>query len=259
MTAVGRREEIAGNLDTSMLKLLALILMLTDHMGKMFFSSIPEMRIIGRMAFPLYAWCLVVGCVKTRNPLRYGGRMLALALLSQPLYMMALNHSWNEFNILFTLLIALIAIQGIRMHKFASQFWVPALCYLLLGFVNVDYGWKGFTFILLLYLARESRGGLAAAFLAYALYWGASSSGVTSLFGYSLEFLRWPGVGTVFGAFFRLQGMIWLSLPLIAVSTHSQIRLPHWLGYALYPLHLALLILFRLMDGATFAMLTRGF
>lgn len=254
-----RNETLAGNTDTSLLKVLALVFMLVDHLGAVIFSGVPEMRVIGRMAFPLYAWCLVVGSVKTSNPLRYGLRLLGLALISQPLYMMALNHSWTDFSILFMLLIALVAIQGIRARFLGSEIWVPALCYLLLGYIKVDYGWRGLTFILLLYLARGSKNGLVATYLAYALFWGSTSSAVTSLFGYPLTFLSLPGIGTALSALFRLQGMIWLSLPLIALQTNTGFKMPKWLGYGLYPLHLILLIVLRLMNGATFAALVQGF
>jgi len=252
-------EQIAGNMDTSFLKLLALVLMLTDHLGASLVTGIPELRIIGRMALPLYAWCLVVGSVKTRAPMRYALRLLMMAAISQPLYMMALNHTWSDMNIMFTLLIALIAIQGIRAKWMGSQFWAPALCYLAMGFLKVDYGWKGVTFIILLYLARESRSGLCATFLAYSLFWGASSSTVRSLFGIALPFASMGGVGTVLSAFFHLQGMVWLSLPLIACQTHSDIRLPKWMGYGLYPLHLILLIVLKLLNGYTLPVLMRGF
>lgn len=258
-SSVRNEAAIAGNLDTSFLKILALLFMLCDHIGAAFFPTFLELRIIGRMAFPLYAWCLVVGSVKTRNPVRYGLRLLMLALLSQPLYMMALNHNWEYLNILFALLIALIAIQGIRLKWYGSQIWMPALCYVLHGYIRVDYGWMGLTFILLMYLARENRQGLIAAYLAYALFWGASSQTVQQFFGMPLSFLKWPGVGLVLSAFFRLQGMVWLSLPLIAGKTHVDLRMPKWLGYALYPAHLLVLIGLKLFNGYTFEMLTLGF
>ena len=254
-----RGGELAGNLDTSFLKVLALCFMFIDHLGAAVLPRVGELRMIGRMALPLYAWCLVVGSVKTRNAPKYALRLLGLALLSQPLYMMALNHTWTDLNILFLLFIAQVALQGIRARFMGSQIWVPALCYVLLGFVQVDYGWRGLTFILLLYMARGSRGGLAATYLAYALFWGSSSSQVTSLFGYSLAFLSWDGLGRVLSAFFRLQGMIWLSLPLILCRTKTGLRLPGRLGYWLYPLHLVVLILIRLMTGVSFAALIRGF
>ncbi len=255
-----RKESLAGNLDTSFLKILALLFMLVDHLGAAIFKDVPELRIIGRMAFPLYAWCLVVGAVKTRNTFRYGSRLLLLGVVSQPLYMMALNHTWTDFNILFSLLIGLAAIYGIQRKVCLSQFWGPALCYVLLGLVRVDYGWRGLTFILVLYGARNSRGGLVAAFMAYALFWGASTGPVVSLFGYALPFFAWPGIGDVLSALFRVQGMIWLSLPLVALPTRTSVRMPQWLGYALYPMHLALLIVLRLwLGGAAWPLLLKGF
>lgn len=244
---VKRRETLAGNMDTSLLKLLALIFMLIDHIGARVLTSVPELRIIGRMAFPLYAWCLVVGSVKTSNPARYILRMLLMAVISQPLYMMGLQHTYQELNILFTLTVALIAIWGIRQRFCFSQIWAPVLCYVLLGFIQVDYGWKGLTFILVLYLARESRSGLIAAFLAYALFWGTSSSAVTEIFGWKLPFLQWKGIKQPLQAFFKLQGMVWLSLPLIVIPMNSGFKMPKWLGYALYPMHLVLLIILRLV------------
>ncbi len=253
------QDGIAGNLDTSFLKVLALVFMLTDHLGVVIFPGIPEMRMIGRMAFPIYAWCLVVGSVKTHDPIRYGLRLLALAVVSQPLYLLALNHTWTDLSILFTLLLALIALQGIRARFAGSHIWMPLLCYVVLGYLKMDYGWRGLTFILLLYMARGSRAGLAATFMAYALFWGAASSQVTSVFGLELSFLSWNGVGVVLASLFRLQGMIWLALPLILLPTHTKLRMPKWLGYGLYPMHLVLLIALRLLMGTPLATLTKGF
>ncbi len=252
-------KSIAGNTDTSFLKVLALAFMLVDHLGAAVFTRVTELRIIGRMAFPLYAWCLVVGVVYTRSPLRYMLRMLVMAVISQPLYMLALNHTWTDLNILFTLTVAIAALWGMHAKWKGSQFWVPILCYVLLGFIKVDYGWKGLTFILLLYLARENKAGLCATYLAYALFWGSSSSSIKSLLDIPLVFLNLPGVGQVLGAFFKLQGMVWLSLPLVALDTHVRFRMPKWCGYALYPMHLVLLIAIRLYCGMGWSVLLRGF
>lgn len=254
------REELAGNLDTGFLKVLALVFMLIDHAGVLFFPGVQEMRVLGRIAMPLYAWCLVVGNVKTRRPLFYCLRLLLLAVISQPLYMMALNHEWNYFSILFLLFFATVAIQGIRWGQFLSQLWVPALCYLLLGFLRVDYGWKGLTLILLLYFARGSKSGLAAAFIGFCLFWGSSSGSVTALFGVELSFLKWPGIGDALRAVFKLQALAVLALPLILIPTNTNLRLPKWLGYAIYPLHLVLLIILRILcTGTTLEMLTGWF
>ena len=56
MVAARRDKDLAGNTNTSFLKILALVFMLVDHMGVVLFAQAPEMRVIGRMALPLYAW-----------------------------------------------------------------------------------------------------------------------------------------------------------------------------------------------------------
>jgi len=152
-----------------------------------------------------------------------------------------------------------VAIAGIQKKRFGSQFWLPLLCFAFLGYVQVDYGWKGLAFLLLLYAARKSRGGLAAVFLAYAMYWGTFSSQVTAIAGVQLAFLSWQSVGPVIKPFFRLQAMMWMALPLILIPTRTGIKLPKWLGYGLYPLHLLLIILLRLLMGDSLAALLSVF
>lgn len=245
--------ELQGNTDTSFLKVLALCIMLVDHIGASIFTGIPELRYIGRIAFPLYAWCLVVGSVKTRNAPRYIGRLLLLAVVSQPIYMVALNHDWQTLNILFTLSLALMGIYGVRQKRFGSQFWAPVLCLLVSCFVKVDYGWKGILFIYVLYGCRKSRSALAMGILAYALFWGGSNTAITQLFGVALPWVGYAPLNNVLSCFLRTQTLVWLAIPLIVLPTQVRLTLPKWLGYALYPMHLILLILLRLAFGTPLA------
>jgi len=256
----GRRfPQLAGSTDTSYLKIIALVFMMIDHMGVALFPNVPEMRMLGRIAMPVYAWCLVVGCDYTHDIMRYAFRLLVLAVISQPVNMVALGNPWEKLNILFLLCLGVVAIAGIQKKRFGSQFWLPLLCFAFLGYVQVDYGWKGLAFLLLLYAARKSRGGLAAVFLAYAMYWGTFSSQVTAIAGVQLAFLSWQSVGPVIKPFFRLQAMMWMALPLILIPTRTGIKLPKWLGYGLYPLHLLLIILLRLLMGDSLAALLSVF
>ena len=88
-----KHQQVALNRDTNLLKLIAMITMLIDHTGKMFFGNNPTMRIIGRMAFPIYAYCIALGCVYSRDRLKYLKRIVMIGLISQPLYAVALGHS----------------------------------------------------------------------------------------------------------------------------------------------------------------------
>mgnify|MGYP003296562490 CR=1 FL=1 len=84
---------VRTNSDTGLLKLIAMIAMLCDHAGKMLFPQYRVLRIIGRIAFPIYAYCIAVGCVYTRNPFAYLKRIALLALISQPIYAVSMAHS----------------------------------------------------------------------------------------------------------------------------------------------------------------------
>lgn len=250
-----RRISPAGNLDTSWLKIIALVFMMVDHLGVAVFGNLTEMRVLGRIAMPIYAWCLVVGCDYTHDILRYAWRLLVLAIISQPINMVALGNSWIKLNILFLLFLGVMAIAGIRKKWYGSQFWGPVLCYLVLGFVNVDYGWRGLTFILFLYAARKNRAALFAVFLAFAMYWGTSNSVVDSFAGVPFTFLSKPAIGPVLTPLFRMQAFMWLALPLILIRTHTNIYIPKWLGYGFYPLHLLLIIVIELLMGIPFSQL----
>ena len=49
------------------LKILAAIFMTLDHMGLMLFPHIPLLRILGRLALPIFAFMIAEGCKYTRD------------------------------------------------------------------------------------------------------------------------------------------------------------------------------------------------
>lgn len=241
----------AGNTATCWLKLIALVFMFIDHAGKIFFPAVPEMRILGRIAFPLYVWCLVVGFHYTRSVPRYLLRILLTGLISQPLYMRALDHTWTEPNIFLTLLLGLLALWGIRENKAGSRIWAPVLMIFLATLLNANYGWRGVLLVILLYAVRDSRPGIAAVMVAYFLFWGTSYSVTSTLFGFRLGISDLPAfLSQPLGAFLRLETYALLSLPFILIPFRRDLAMPRWVGYALYPAHLALIILLRALIPA---------
>lgn len=233
----------AGNEDTGLLKLIALFCMICDHIGVILLPEYSDLRIIGRIAFPLYLWCLVVGITYTRSIWKYLLRLLVAGILSQPFFMYALNHEWWELNIFFTLIFGAIAMAGMREKKFGSQYWAPALALLLSLIINVDYHWKGVLLAILLFAARKERSTLVAVMVGFCLYWGQGTYIVTKLFGIPLRnILSWFSQGsTFFNSFLRAQTFALLALPFITLPTHSNLKLPKWFYYLSYPLHLFIL------------------
>lgn len=240
---------LAGNTGTGWLKLIALVCMFIDHAGKMCFPDVPELRMLGRIAFPLYCWCLVVGASHTHSFPKYLGRIALIGLVSQPLYMVALDHPVEKANIFLTLFVALLGLWGLRERKWLSHLWVPVLALVLAQLLSVDYGWKGVLLVFLLYAVRTSRSGIAAVMIAFSLFWGASSTPITSFFSLQFGGILRSSLGTLISPFLRLQGLTILSLPLMLCPLPASIRLPKWAGYALYPAHLTLLILLEYVMG----------
>ena len=248
----------AGNHATGTLKLIALFFMVIDHLGAVVFPKVPELRILGRIAFPLYAWCMTVGFHYTRSVPKYLGRVLLTGIISQPLYALVMNHMGEggglaafylgKPNIFLTLFLALGALWGIRERKWLSQIWAPALAICLATVFRADYGWKGVVFILLLYAARTSRPGIAAVMIAFFLYWGTGYSITKAFFGIPVNVDSLPDwLGKPLSAVLRLETYGLLSLPFILIPFRNNVRIPRWLGYALYPAHLLLVQLIKML------------
>ncbi len=240
---------IAGNTDTGLLKILALFFMIIDHVGVVFFPGNTIFRLLGRLAFPLYCWCLVVGATYSKNIFRYMFRLFLVGIFSQPIYMLALSHSWYELNVFFTLFLGLVCIWAIQVKKYGSQIWVPILALMDAATIKIDYGWKGILFIFLLYLTKKDKGGIVAFWIAYSLFWGSSSSSLFQQYNIAIPIFSDPPLNTVFSSFFRLQGMVILALPFVYYSTNSSFVLPKWLNYSLYPLHLLILWITTVIIG----------
>lgn len=228
------------NRDSALLKILAVAFMFIDHIGATIYPSILELRVLGRIAFPLFAWGVVLGADYTHNIWIYLLRVLGLGLVVQPLYNHVMHHDWSYLNIMFTISLALFGIAGMKWKKFGSQILFPFLAILASKFFYVDYGFKGILFIMLLYLARQNKYGFLAFYLAFTLYWGSESSTVTALFG--IKFNTGNPFISVFAPYLSLQSLSVLALPFILIPTQSKLRIPKWLSYTLYPLHLVLLL-----------------
>lgn len=102
------------------LHLLAMGLMLCDHICLALMPDRLWMTCAGRLAFPIFAFLVAEGFVRTRSRARYARRLLIFALISEvPFDLLAAGRPVYPFhqNVLWTFLIALGCMQLLEWAK----------------------------------------------------------------------------------------------------------------------------------------------
>ncbi len=99
-----------GFLSGNSLKLLAALFMLTDHTGLIFFPKCDIFRIIGRLAFPMFAFFVAEGCRYTKNRLKHFLTLFLLALGIQIVYFFAVGQTNMSVFVTFSFSVLLIYI-----------------------------------------------------------------------------------------------------------------------------------------------------
>lgn len=142
------------------LKIIAVIAMIFDHLGYVLFDKFSFMNYIGRLAFPIFAFSITEGYIHTRNLKKYFIRLLIFALISQIPYILFINVFTNIFtlNILFTLVLGLftITVYDKSKNKLLGLLSV-ALCAILAHFLHFDYGWFGIAIIFIFYIFKSKK------------------------------------------------------------------------------------------------------
>ena len=95
-------------LSGTQLKILALICMTADHVGLQLFPGVPLLRLVGRLAFPIYGWMIAEGCRYTRSRSRYFLRLAGLATVCQAAYFFAMGSLYQCVLVTFSLSLVLI-------------------------------------------------------------------------------------------------------------------------------------------------------
>ncbi len=100
-------------LDGTTLKLIAMFCMILDHVGDNFFPEQIWMRILGRMALPIFAFCVAEGYIHTHDKMKYMYRMGLFALLSEVPFDLVTSGQILEFthqNVMFTFFWAILGL-----------------------------------------------------------------------------------------------------------------------------------------------------
>ncbi|MDO5520298.1 MAG: TraX family protein [bacterium] len=149
------------------LKIIAMITMLIDHIGLVFFPEVGTFRLIGRLAFPIFCFLLVEGFYHTSNVKKYMGRLLLFAVVSEYPFDLLANMPGNYMksqNIFFTLFLGLVAIYLMDQadRKYPMEFFVKSIIDVVIAIVfssiamilKTDYNVLGVFYIVIFYLYR---------------------------------------------------------------------------------------------------------
>lgn len=156
------------------LKMIAVTTMLLDHIGAfMFAEEFIPFRIIGRLAFPIFAFLLTEGYAKTSNKGRYLFRLGIFALISEiPFNLVVFNAPYRftqigdvlsptfmAQNIYFTLFIGLAGIIIYeyyiekRIKEYAISTWIIAM--IIATLAMTDYSAYGVAMIFIFHLFKK--------------------------------------------------------------------------------------------------------
>lgn len=157
---------VSKGLSGNQLKVIALITMTIDHVGMTFFPHVIWWRLIGRLAFPIYAYFVAEGCLHTRSMPKYLRSMGLMALLCQVVYWFAMGSVYQYILVTFSLSISLcMLIKKTKEKNSVLWFLLTALAIFAVWFITeilpillspldfrVDYDFLGVMLPVILYL-----------------------------------------------------------------------------------------------------------
>lgn len=140
------------------IKLIAIISMFCDHFGDAIIGHFSFLNVIGRIAFPLFCFQIVIGYKHTKNVNKYLLRLFLFGLISQipfSLFCYSYLGRIDLLNVYFTLALGLLAIYMLDVFpkKYKSLAILLSLVLMIIAeFAQTDYGWFGVCLIICIYL-----------------------------------------------------------------------------------------------------------
>ena len=213
------------------LKWIALISMLIDHIGFCFFPDVLLLRAVGRISFPLFAFLLSKGYQYTSNLKKYFFRLLFFAVLSEIPFNLFLSGKIMDFsrqNVLFSLCFGAAAIYAYeRISAYSKRAEWGLLAVTLIAataqLFQTDYGAFGVILIFILFVCKDQK-------MLPFLY-------LLNILFFAFMAYLYSGTREALLSFCAL-----LAYPLfLAYNETSGPKFLKWFFYLFYPLHLLIL------------------
>ena len=204
------------------LKLIACITMLIDHVGAVFFPQNLWLRVIGRLAFPIYCFLLAEGSRYTKNPAMYALRLFIGLLLAEIPFDLALygQISFAHQSVMFTLLLAFFMAQAMKKLPLWGKLLVVIPFYFAAELLHTDYGGLGIITAAVFIIGRD---------LPESLLFQACGLLAVNLAYFSTSFIQPCAVAAM------------IPIGLYSGKKATRSKLLQWAFYLFYPVHLLVL------------------
>lgn len=226
-------------MNSAQLKIFACLVMLIDHMGYIFFPKVLWLRVIGRLAFPLFAYFIAEGYRKTRDITDYLGRLTLFALISQLPFMYAFNTKNLYLNVFFTLAMGLYAVYNYdKNKKLYMVLIIAAACQV----IDTDYGAFGVLLVFVFNRYHDNFKVMARNAILLTIAAQLVQAGIT--------YVNTPTAYLYRSLLFTLgiQPLCLISLILIRLYNGERGARLKYLFYTFYPVHLVILGIIRDMQ-----------
>ena len=159
-----------GIFSNNVLKIIACIAMLIDHLGLILFPKVLVLRFIGRIAFPIFAFLLAEGCFYTKNKLRHFLVLTGFAIIMQVVLFIATGMTAFSIFMHFSIAVGICHLIDLTDKCFRKKQIILAvgfiliILFLLVGVVYVDnttsylrsnYGMYAIFIPVVMYLVRK--------------------------------------------------------------------------------------------------------
>ena len=131
------------------LKVIAIVTMTIDHMGYYLFPEYDWLRIIGRIAFPLFAFLCAESFRYTRDKKAYVIRMIVCGIAYTIVRMFF--DPYGTGDIFLTLGLGFLMLWGLE----AKQYVLTIAAFIIGVLIPVDYMWYGLCMIPMMYYLKE--------------------------------------------------------------------------------------------------------
>lgn len=143
-----------------LLKIIGIITMLFDHIGDSILGHFSFFNLVGRIAFPIFAFQCVQGYMHTKNLKKHFIKLLIFACISQIPFMLFLSTFANTFylNIFFTFTLGILALYLYDKSKNKIFGFLSVLFISIIGhFIQVDYGAFGILLMFTFYFFCDNK------------------------------------------------------------------------------------------------------